>query len=129
MEAALDELTELFSYRSFHLLDTVLVRTTADAGRAGVNAPLRDGGAFRLSFDTATVIYGEPKHLVRFENLHLAVDSAEIEIRTNVEIREGHKVLIGKSSIRGSEANPDLGDLVLVIEARLKETWAPDTGD
>jgi hypothetical protein len=126
MKAAISELAELFNYRGFELVDTVFLRATADAGAAQVSTPLRDGGSFGVAFDTATVIYGEPKHLVRFKNLTLSSPSARIEIRPNGEVGEGHKVLIGKSSLH--DAGVD-ADLVLIIEAKLKETWPPGTGE
>lgn len=115
LESALAELTELFGYRGFELVDTVFLYSTTGAGRAGVSAPVRDGGTFQVSFDQAKVIYGEPKQWVRFENLTIRAKGAEIELATNVEVLEDHKVLIGKSSLRGQDS-----DLVLVIEARLK---------
>ncbi len=124
LEAALAELTELFGYRGFELVDTVFLFASTDAGSARVRAPVRDGGIFDVGFDGARVIYGEPKHSVLFENLTIQAIAADIDLQTNVEVKEGHKVLIGKSSLRGAGEDKDL---VLVIEIRLKATWPRDS--
>lgn len=123
LEAALSELSEIFSYRGFKLIDTVFLFATTDSGSAQVKAPVGDGTVFDVGFDRATWIYGEPRHSVRFENLSVSAAAANIYLHTNVEVPEGHKVLIGKSSLEGAARDTDL---VLVIEIRLKATWPRD---
>ncbi len=121
MRTPLAEISELFGYRGFELVDTVLLVATTDAGSARARAPLRGGGMVDVGFERATVLYGEPKHSVLFENLSFNAIDADVLLQTNVEVREGHKVLIGKSSLRGGDH-----DLVLVIEIELQATWPRD---
>ena len=124
-EPALTEIKDRFGYRSFNLIDTIFLFATTDSGSARVRAPVSDGGVFDVGFDRATWIYGEPKSSVLFENLSIVAMAAEISLHTNVKVPEDHKVLIGKSSLRGAGLETDL---VLVIETEVKATWPQDTG-
>ncbi len=121
LEESLSEVSEIFGYRSFELVDTVFLFATTASGSARVHAPVRDGSVFEIGFERATWLYGEPKHSVRFENLRVSAPAANIQLHTNVEVPEDHKVLIGKSSLRGADRDEDL---VLVIEIRLRATWS-----
>lgn len=116
LESALAELSELVGYHGFEVVDTIVLHATTDAGSAEVRGPVRDGAIFDVGFDRATVVYGEPKNSVLFENLSISAPAEDIRLRTNVKVPEGHTVLIGKGSIRGTEGNKDL---VMAIEIRL----------
>ena len=74
----------------------------------------------RVAVGVARVIYGEPQHLVRFDELSVENAEHDISIFTNLEVREDQKVVIGTTSLR-NEAR----DLVLVIETRLEDAWPP----
>ena len=104
-------------------VDTIFLFATTDAGSAGLRAPVRGGDIFDVGFERATVVYGEPKSSVLFENLSVSSAASDIRMHTNVEVRDGHKVLIGKSSLRSGDQDRDL---ILVIEIRLKASWPPD---
>ena len=117
LEPSLSELGELFGYRTFKWVDTLYLFATTDLGSARVVAPVRDGGMFEVAFDRATVLYGEPKNSVRFENLSISAPLAEIVMHTNLDVREDHQVVIGKSSLKGTGSDEDL---VFVVEIRLK---------
>lgn len=123
LKSSLAELTELVGYRGFEVIDTIVLFATTDAGSAEVRGPVRDGSIFDVGFDRATVVYGEPKNSVLFENLSISAVAADIQLRTNVKVPEGHMVLIGKSSLRGTGEDKDL---VMAIEIRLKATWPRD---
>jgi hypothetical protein len=124
LKTALAEVTELFGYRGFELIDTIFLFATTDTGSARVRAPVRDGAIFDVSFDRATVLYGEPKHSVSFENLSIsAVGTDNVQLRTHVKVPEEHTVLIGKT---GPQRAGEDRDLVLAIETRLKATWDTD---
>lgn len=117
---ALAPLEESFGYRGFEVVHTAFLRATDSAGPARVNVPMGEHDTLHVGFGLARVIYGEPQHLVRLENLSIESAEHDISIFTNMEVREDQKVVFGTTSLRNEKR-----DLVLVIEAHLEDAWPP----
>ena len=117
------ELKKAFAYKSFRLLDSVLLRTQpgkrADA-RGIIPPPSAEKAKtpyyFSVALDTVT---DDPKgRLIRLNDLHLALSvpgGNDAGFNTEITVREGQQVVVGKSSMGTDQA------LILVVTARVAE--------
>jgi hypothetical protein len=134
LEPVVAQLKGLLSYKSFRLLDSFVLR--ARSGERGENtgsvepsSPAPQGVKIRYQFDfnKVRVDRGETARLVRFDGLRLDVSvpvgldsKGEVHwsgagIHTDVDVPEGKKVVIGKTSgIEGADSA-----LILVISAKV----------
>jgi hypothetical protein len=124
LAAVIKQMRTLFPYKSYRLLDTIWVRTKAGGGsfesRGLAPASLKvdpnftptyllsSRGAWHTEFENSSI---------RFAELNLTLtlrESTVIKIGSNVDVREGQKVVIGKT-------NPTGGDsaVVLVVTAKV----------
>lgn len=126
-----DKLGQLFSYRSFELLDTILLR--AKNGRAAeVMGGLRQGSGgsndYSLRFRRARIVPQElssdPEaakrgNTLRFDGLTFNLGSdegtARARLQTDIEVHEGQKAVLGKATPAGAPSDA----LILVVEARV----------
>lgn len=124
--AVIRQMHSLFPYKSYRLLDVISLRTR-DGGDAAVNgqlAPLPAGPAdFRPSYSfnigRAVVSATDAVRLVRLSGLRLSVvvgPGRSNTISTDIDLREGQKVVVGKASVNGAEEA-----LVLVLSAKVVE--------
>jgi hypothetical protein len=124
LAAAVEQLQKLFGYQSFKLLDTVFLRVL-DGRKGSVQGGLALGGdeqhtkAYQLALDRVTIIpRGDDGRLVRLDGLTFELEGGgqaqRVYFRTDVEVREGQKAVVGKSTPRGTD-----GTLVLIVEARV----------
>lgn len=112
------ELKKIFAYKGFRLLDTILLRTQpgnrAEA-KGVITLPPHD---YSYNFSvTPTAVSEDPKgRLIRLDNLgmHLRFGN-EPGFNTEITVREGQKVVVGKSNI-----GPDQS-LILVVTASVTE--------
>jgi hypothetical protein len=116
------ELKKIFAYKSFHLLDSVVIRT-----EPGKRVIVR--GIIRQSADTHTSPYSfefrsaavtdDPKgRLIRLSDLALNVrvpGGDDAGIHTDVTVREGQRVVVGKSNMGPDQA------LILVLTGKVTE--------
>jgi hypothetical protein len=138
MPAELDpvvaQLKGLFSYKTFRLLDNFVLRARSgergeNSGSVQPNTPAPEGAqiSYRFDFNKVRVDKGETARQVRFDGLHLSINVpvgvdregklrwSGAEIRTDVDVPEGKKVVIGKTSgIDGADSA-----LILVISAKV----------
>ena len=134
LEPVVAQLKGLLPYKSFRLLDSFVLR--ARSGEHGENRgsvqPSTPGPeglriSYEFQFIKVRVDKGETARLVRFDGLHLGVNApvgldpkggvqwSTADIRTDVDVPEGKKVVIGKTSgIEGSDSA-----LILVISAKV----------
>jgi hypothetical protein len=126
LEPVVKQLRALFPYKSYRILDVIALRAR-DGGSANAQGQLsnlpgsppnfRPGYTFH--FDRSTVAATESVRMIRLQNLslHVGVEPGrETSIKTDVDLREGQKVVVGKASVNGAEEA-----LVLVLSARLVE--------
>lgn len=123
------QLEGTLGYQAFDLLDTILVRTR-DGGKVASGGTFQAGklsvpANYGLDVLEAHVIpgKGDAGATVRLEQLEFVL-YPELEeeqtgrptsLQTDVEVREGQKVVVGKAT-----TSPDNQGLILVVEARVE---------
>jgi hypothetical protein len=121
LQPVADELKKIFSYKGFRLLDSILLRTQPGnmANARGTIAPSREMRIMTYSFQvTPSAVTEDPKgRLIRLDNLNLSVEGGDQNagIRTEITVREGQRVVVGKSNIGAG------GSLILVVTAKVTE--------
>jgi hypothetical protein len=120
LEAVVKQLKSTFSYKSYQLIDTQVMRVRAGQGGdvSGVvnGAPSLDGNKTisQVKFKSATVSTDEKGRAIRIDRLSVGfrvpVRSGEKQylyidtgISTDVDVREGQKVVVGKANMDGSD--------------------------
>jgi hypothetical protein len=134
LEPVVAQLKGLLSYKSFRLLDSFVLRARSgergeNSGSVEPSSPAPEGVkiSYHFEFNKVRVDKGETARLVRFDNLRLDINApvgintkgevrwSGASIHTDVDVPEGKKVVIGKTSgIEGSD-----GALILVISAKV----------
>jgi len=134
LEPVIAQMKGLFTYKTFRLLDNFVLRSRSgergqNSGSVESASPAPEGAkiSYKFEFNKVRVDKSDSGHAVRFDGLHLRVLVPEghdvkgelrwggPEIWTDVDVPEGKKVVIGKSS--GVEG-PDSA-LFLVISAKV----------
>ena len=133
LDPVLKQLKSVFSYRAYRLLDSFVLRAREGRGAdsAGFLSPLAanmPGGAqtnYTFSFRNTAISGADKNRVVRLDDVHLrlkiphassgGVSYSESSIHTDFDVREGQKVVVGKSSlVDGSD-----GALILVVSAKI----------
>lgn len=120
MQPVADELKKIFSYKSFQLLDTILLRTQPGnhATASGTIGPRESRSSYTFDVQPSAVTEDEDHHgrLIRLDNLQLKMSGFhEAMIRTEIAVREGQRVVVGKSNMGPDQA------LILVVTAKVTE--------
>lgn len=122
LQPVADELKKIFSYKGYRLLDSIMLRTQPGnrAEARGVIAPPPPGWDTPYDFSVQpSVVTEDPKgRLIRLDNLRLHLrpqGKADADIQTEITVREGQKVVVGKSNIGTDQA------LILVVTAKVTE--------
>jgi hypothetical protein len=139
LDPVVKQLRATFGYADFLLLDTAFLRAREgrSAGTNGNTAALDPGlrsqrTQYEIFYKNAVVSPGEKGSVIRLDDFRLrvlvptreytytdkgdtrtGVDRSEIHIQTNLDIREGQKVVVGKGKIDGSDKA-----LILVMTAK-----------
>jgi hypothetical protein len=131
LEAVIKQLRATFSYQGFHLLDTFVLRFRDGASGAvnGVAPKISDQdrlSLYKFSFNSAGLASDGTSRIIRINQLRLGADvpvrmgpdplisTVESVIATNVDVREGQKVVVGKATVDGSN-----NALFLVLTAKV----------
>lgn len=121
LQPVTDELKKIFSYKSFRLLDSILLRTQPGnrATARGTIAPTGETRTTSYSFEVQpSAVTEDPNgRLIRLDNLNLSVEGGDHNagIRTEISVREGQRVVVGKSNIGSG------GSLILVVTAKVTQ--------
>lgn len=137
LEEVAGQLRQVFGYRGVELVDSVSVRVR-DHGDAAVSGALsqeadREPSPYRLGFNRALVVSGQEARSIRLDGLLFEARlvrwraatsdgepgrfvSSEVNLTTDVEVREGQKAVVGKAATPG-----DRDSLILVVEAKVIE--------
>jgi hypothetical protein len=124
LQPVADELKKIFAYKSFRLLDSILVRTQpnnrAEASGVVVLPNYTNGGErpYHFSVYPSAVTEDAKGRLIRLDQLHLNLNlpgSREAGIQTEITVREGQKVVVGKSNMGTDQS------LILVLTAKVAE--------
>jgi len=119
LQPVADELKKIFSYKSFRLLDSILLRTQP-GNRAVANGVIGTTNSSPYSFTVQpSAVTEDPKgRLIRLDNLrldlHLPGDRVA-GINTEITVREGQRVVVGKSNMGTDQS------LILVVTAKVTE--------
>jgi len=139
LQPVVRQLQSTLGYQAFELLDTVLVRTR-DWGTVATGGTFQASGALSVpanyGLDIASaqvlpgggevrehVVQGQRSATVRLNELRFVL-YPELEegqagrptsLQTDVEVREGQKVVVGKAT-----TSPDNSGMILVVEARVE---------
>ena len=118
------QMRALFPYKSYQLLDTIWVRTSAGGskfhseGLLPANSKLDPNMNMTYGLESGGTWYIDFDQKVMFSDLSLSLAAGprRFQIRSNVSIREGQKVVIGKTN----PAGPDSA-VILVVTAKVIE--------
>jgi len=119
LQPVADELKKIFSYKSFRLLDSILLRTQP-GNRAVANGVIGTTNRTPYSFEVQpSAVTEDPKgRLIRLDNLNLNMRLSgdhQAGIRTEITVREGQRVVVGKSNMGTDQS------LILVVTAKVAE--------
>lgn len=124
LEPAVKQLKATFGYNDFRLLDSLLIRAQegslvlTDGNTAAPNAELPAAqGSYELKINRGIrVIPDEKSTRIRLDafTFRLKVAGAFVNFNTDVDVREGQKVVIGKA-----KGDASAGALILVLSARV----------
>ncbi len=109
------QLTELFGYSGFRVLDAALVRTR-EGEQANTQGKLTFGTTsqgYYLQF-RPSVLTSAKGRVIRMERFSFDANALGAQVRADFEIGEGQKVVVGKTGLEG----PDRA-LVLVVTGRV----------
>ena len=122
---AIKQMRSLFPYKSYRMLDTIWIRTrendrndTSGLAPAALKVDPTFDPTYHLSIVRPTIISTTP-YTIRFEGLNLALNLREhttVTINSSFNIREGQKVVIGKTNPTGADSA-----IVLVVSAKVVE--------
>lgn len=127
LEPLVKQVRSAFAYKNFRLLDTVMLRTRAGQP-ANVNGVFSGAspGVWMLSIKSVAPSAGEGGATVRIDGLRAAIQFPlpptakgdvlyrDAIINADIDIREGQKVVVGKSSMEGPEKA-----LIVVLSAKV----------
>jgi hypothetical protein len=121
LQPVADELKKIFSYKGFRLLDSILLRTQPGnrATASGTIAPSGETKTMMYNFEVQpSAVTEDPNgRLIRLDNLNLSMVGGDHNagIRTEITVREGQRVVVGKSNMGTG------GSLILVVTAKVTE--------
>ena len=118
LQPVADEVKKIFSYKSFRLLDSILLRTQP-GNRATADGVIGESKTtYRFEVKPSAVTEDPQGRLIRLDNLNLTLrlpGDREAGIRTEITVREGQRAVVGKSNIGLGQS------LILVVTAKVTE--------
>jgi hypothetical protein len=120
LQPVADELKKIFSYKSFRLLDSILLRTQPGnkATTSGIAADRMPFNSYGFSVVPSAVTEDAKGRLIRLDNLDLSLHGPGdrvAAIHTEITVREGQRVVVGKSNMGTDQS------LILVVTAKVTE--------
>ena len=124
LQPVVHQLKGVFSFKSFRMLDTVVLRTQPGnkANAVGVISNGSTDTPYHFSVRPSAAAEGPQGRLIRLDDLSLGLrvptrsGREDAGINTEITVREGQKVVVGKSNLGG----PDQA-LILVVTAKVAE--------
>jgi hypothetical protein len=118
LESVVKQLKSMFSYKGYQLIDTQVIRVRA--GQGGDASGVIDSASkseiktiSQIKFRSASPSTDEKGRAIRIDNLRVGlkvpvlsdgkVQYIDTGINTDVDIREGQKVVVGKANMDGSD--------------------------
>lgn len=107
LQPAINQLKSVFSYQGFRLLDTALVRSrSGESAEASGQAQLDDSTTgYNLNLRPSVSSETHPA-TIRIDNLHFQqwMKATHVGFSANVDLKEGQRAVIGKTSMEGSRS-------------------------
>jgi hypothetical protein len=143
LESVVKQVKSVFPYQSYQTLETILLRvrngqngfTSGNAPAPGLTGENEQRSSYEFRFQSVGVTSSDKVRSVRIDGLNLQLrvpyrqvwtaddgvkkerfSSRDTRINTDIDLREGQKVVVGKSNIDGSD-----NALILVLTARVVE--------
>jgi hypothetical protein len=119
LEGVIKQLKNVFPYSTFRLLDTLVVRCRdGKGGKVNGIAPSKSSESqrtlYNLDFDTVRLMVKGTQNLIRIDRLRLGArlpiefgtppqfQYLDTGISTDIDVLEGQKIVVGKSTVDGS---------------------------
>src|SRR5260370_517022 len=118
LEGVVKQLKSMFSYKGYQLIDTQVIRVRAgQGGEASAHADSASKSEIKtisqIKFRSASPSTDEKGRAIRIDNLRVGlkvpvvsdgkVQYSDTGINTDLDIREGQKVVVGKANMDGSD--------------------------
>jgi hypothetical protein len=129
LDSVIAQLKSTFPFKAYHLLDTLVLRTRAGRGASTSGTPSLRGcesTACVSEFRIGSASLGPDGTTIRIDNLHAGIkrllpaasgltqsNSVTLGIDTEVDIKEGQKVVVGRVGMQDNQA------LFLVLTAKV----------
>ena len=113
LDPVLKQLRDVFAYRKYRMMESFVMRVRT--GTSGANAGIiPDNGEYHFGFRSLTSTEKSNGHSTRLNGLRLALEFAGhiSSIETDIDITDGQKVVVGKTSLPNSA-------VILVLSARV----------
>jgi len=107
LQSTVKQLRSLFPYKSYRVMETFVLRGR-DGQRTEINGTLPGGSTLYAFQCIPRVLPGSAPRMIRMDGLHFSlrvpegINFVEAGINTDLDSREGQKVVVGKSNVRGT---------------------------
>ncbi len=116
LESPVNQVAAIFPYKSFNLVDAIDLRLTDRSGGhlQGIlpQGPQVHGGMYSFSVNSINLEDSSPDNLLRINKFSLVVN--EVKLETDIDLKEGQKVVVGKANIDGSS-----NALIVILTAKI----------
>jgi hypothetical protein len=116
LDPAIKQLKAIFNYKGYRLLETLLIRTredqSADLSGNVTSIDAHEPDVYTFHINSARITTDGKDHVFHINNLQLRIRHAGIT--TDIDVREGQKVVVGKANIDNSD-----NALILVLTAKV----------
>jgi hypothetical protein len=116
IEPAVTQVSSMFSYKSFTLLDAIIMRTT-DGGAGNVSG-LVAGGAYEMNLRRINITPDASGDLFRLTLFQLSLKrgNGTVAMTTDVDVKDGQKAVVGKANFDGAS-----DALIVILTAKVVE--------
>jgi hypothetical protein len=127
------QLESVFAYKGFRLWETIILRAREGevGGQKNLHGVIPETGAsYDFTFNSAVIVPDEKGNVIRINNLTMGMGGARVAdtdsaveeppsrsavIKTDIDVREGQKVVVGKANVGVKEKSA----LILVVTAKV----------
>lgn len=113
LEPVVKQLRGVFTYRDYRVMESFVMRVRSGTGGTD-NGAIKEVGAYRLQFRSLSSTEKPNGHSIHINALRLELETnhSSSSIQTDIDIGEGQKVVVGKTSLPNSA-------VILVLSARV----------
>jgi hypothetical protein len=125
IEAAVTQVSSMFSYRSFSLLDAIIMRTTDNSGAGSVNGVVAIG-SYRMSLRRISITAESSGDLFHISNFDLNMQISRVRLAkeelvpvdfvSDIDVKDGQKAVVGKANFDGAS-----DALIVILTAKVVE--------